>query len=125
MRPLLQSGQLLLAKKAHPESITRGKIVTFYYKQKLFIKRIIGCPRETLEYRDGSILVNNQKLLETYLLTSRIGSGRHIWDLNDDEWIILGDNSRDSLDSRKLGPINTDDIREVIIFRLWPLGRLR
>ncbi|MDD2479252.1 MAG: signal peptidase I [Victivallaceae bacterium] len=46
----------------------RGDIVAIYYEKKvMFLKRIVALPDETVEFRDGKLYVNGQKLDEPYV----------------------------------------------------------
>jgi signal peptidase I len=41
--------------------------------------------------------------------------------LEDDEYLVLGDNRQNSYDSIDFGPIKKEDITGVFVFKLWPL----
>src|ERR1051325_968839 len=50
--------------------LQRGDIVVFWYPNdpsKNYIKRIVGLPGETVEVREGRVIINNVELDEPYL----------------------------------------------------------
>lgn len=96
-------------------------------EEKLFVKRIIGMPGETVEIRDGNIYINGQLLREFYLGEPETGTyNESKWVLGDDEYFVLGDNRAPgrSNDSRFFGPIKEDDILGVVKFRIWPFSSI-
>jgi signal peptidase I len=40
------------------------------------------------------------------------------------QYWLVGDSPGQSTDSRTLGPVTSDDIRGVVLFRYWPPGRI-
>ena len=78
MRPTLQSQQRLVVNKfiyrfRAPE---KGEILVFQYPRdpsRDFIKRVIAVPGDTVEIKDGRVLVNDQVLSEDYILEKTRG----------------------------------------------------
>src|SRR4026207_2577967 len=69
MLPTLKDGDRIFIDKNF-EKLERGDIVVFYYPddpRASYIKRIIGLPSETVEVREGKILINGRALEEPYL----------------------------------------------------------
>src|SRR5678816_4902649 len=51
--------------------IERGDMVVFWFPMdptKSYIKRVIGVPGDTVEVDNGTVIVNNQRLEESYVL---------------------------------------------------------
>src|SRR5215217_972117 len=78
MVPQLNDGERLLVNKliyykfqsVSWGHIERGDIVVFWFPNdpdKSYVKRVIGLPGETVEVRNGKVLVNGAELSETYL----------------------------------------------------------
>ena len=113
----------------------RGDIIVFKYPQnpsQYFIKRVIGEPGEKIEIRNGHVIIyNNQNLRgealdETaYLGTETYTSGSETVELKDNEYFVMGDNREQSLDSRRIGPINKSYIVGRTWIRAWPLSKWR
>jgi signal peptidase I len=112
MAPAFPHGQRLSInrrtyKKSPPQ---RGDVVLFRHPtlpHKPLLKRIVGLPTKTVHLTEGRVYINDNLLDEPYV-APRNGLNPTLdlqWSLADDEYLVLGDNRRDSLDSRRLGPI--------------------
>ena len=70
----------------------------------------------------GQVHIDDQQLNEPHLPTQQ--EVKQLWDLewqlNQDEFFVLGDDRGDSLDSRRLGPIREGWIVGKVWFRYWP-----
>src|SRR5699024_2158213 len=109
-------------------------------ENKDYIKRIIGLPGETIEYKDDQLFVDGEHVEEPFLqeylandqsdklytedfkLTEDI-PGQH-QSIPEGYYLVLGDNRRDSTDSRMIGLIAEDDIDGKARFIYWPFGRI-
>lgn len=105
----------------------RGDIVVFTPpnvppEDPPLIKRLIGLPGETIEFRDTYVYVNGVKLDEPYINEPcTVGScPNQLWTLGADEYFFMGDNRNHSHDSRAFGPIKRSAIMGRAIFRWWP-----
>src|SRR5580765_866275 len=78
MVPELHDGERLLVNKlvyykiqsVSWGHISRGDIVVFWYPKepdKSYVKRVIGLPGETVEVRNGKVIIDGQELNEAYL----------------------------------------------------------
>ncbi len=108
----------------------RGEVIVFNYpldKSQRFIKRIIGLPGETIEIRSNEIIINDkeEKTLvdEEYIFPDLSPSEESlVFYLQEDEYLVLGDNRNSSSDSREWGPIKEDDITGRVLVRLFPFN---
>lgn len=103
----------------------RGDIIVFHYdetNQRDFIKRVVGLPGEHVELIDGRVYVNGQLLEEPYIEQFCTGCRDQEWYLEDDQYIVLGDNRNNSLDSAdsSIGPIQRKQIIGQAWVRYWP-----
>lgn len=107
----------------------RGDIIVFKYPEdpkKDFIKRLIAVGGETLEIRDGSIIVDGKqveneqiKSIFYYNRGEYGGMGQKIT-VPKDGFYVLGDNSASSRDSRYWGAVPKKYLIGKAFFRYWP-----
>lgn len=94
------------------------------------IKRVIGLPGDSIEYRDNKLFINNKYVKEDY--TSSETNDFTLKDICNckeipkDYYLVLGDNREVSIDSRSsdVGLVKKDDIVGKTIFRFWPLNKI-
>jgi signal peptidase I len=92
--------------------------------QSEFIKRVIGVAGDTVEARDGELLVNGSAVYEPYLKDP----GRPIAAFGpvlvpEGRLFVMGDNRSASQDSRFFGPIPVDDVVGKAFVIIWPPSR--
>ncbi|MBO4390528.1 MAG: signal peptidase I [Lachnospiraceae bacterium] len=116
---------------------THGSIITFKNDQslgKVYIKRVIGCPGDTVKIEDHQVYINGEKLDESkYAYFSEVGGHPQLYDdmeitLGKKEYFVCGDNRYNSRDSRIIGPIKKKDIRSVVFLTLdirWLTGPVK
>jgi signal peptidase I len=127
MAPLLSDQERIFINKFvyRFEPISRGDVVVFWYpldRSKSFIKRVIGLPGETVEIRQGTLLVNGQATPEPYV-------PRQYEDMSDfgpvrvppDSYFVMGDHRISSNDSRVFGPVASRFIYGRAVFAYWPV----
>ncbi|MGH2467401.1 MAG: signal peptidase I [Candidatus Limnocylindrales bacterium] len=134
MERTLEPNQYVLVDKLTPrlQAYQRGDIVVFHPPDQPdttvpYIKRIIGLPGDRLEFKDGAVWVNGQRLDEPYVfdgqptLPGPLGS---LVVVPPGEYFGMGDHRLDSTDSRVFGPIPAAAIIGRAFLRYWPLGSL-
>ena len=107
--------------------LERGDIVVFWYPNdpnKSYVKRIIGLPGETVEVRDGRIIINGKLIEEPYLdphlnLSHRSSPPLRV---KDHYYFVMGDNRDNSSDSRIWGLVPEMYIYGKALVRYWPLS---
>lgn len=96
-----------------------------------FIKRVIALPGETVEVRDGQVLIDGEVLPEEPVTEGGYLSARDFGTFGpvtvpEGEYFVMGDNRPSSADSRSsLGTIPEDDIIGRAFVIIWPLNRIR
>ncbi|HLR07908.1 MAG TPA: signal peptidase I [Bacillota bacterium] len=118
----------------------RFDIIVFHaYDKKDFIKRIIGLPGEHVAMKDDVLYIDGQAVEEPYLeekkaeltdnqpLTNdfRLEELPGNYETIPDGYVlVLGDNRRNSTDSRMMGLISIDQIVGKTTLIYWPLDRI-
>ncbi len=111
-------------------NLSRFKIITFQYEDKLLIKRVIGMPFEKLRIdpNNGDLYINDNLIEQNFLTEtdkcstcSKYSEKNFCLDegitLGEDEFFVMGDNREVSLDSRSLvGTVKRDQIKGVLKF---------
>ena len=108
--------------------INRGDTVVFWYPgdtSKSYIKRVIGVPGDTIEVKDGAVILNGHMIDEPYvpdynrdrisIPAVKIGASRYF---------VMGDHRNSSNDSRSWGTVPREYIYGKAVFVYWPLERL-
>ena len=128
MLETLQDGQWLAVSVLHYRIAEpqRGDIVTCHYPgqgEKLFVKRVVGLPGETLQIESGRVYIDGQALDETYVVYPSEESLSI--QLEEDQYFIMGDNRAVSLDSRTIGPLSRDQLHGYVLGAVFPFDRFR
>ncbi len=95
-------------------------------QHELFIKRLVALPGDSVAVLDGKLYINDALVEEEYITYPPVRNFARIT-LGKDEYMVMGDNRRDSHDSRSgdVGAISYDMIVGKASFVLWPLNRMR
>ena len=108
--------------------IRRGDIVAFQRgygdDAKIFLKRVIALPGETVALSNGTITVQGNPLRESYERISDHSSMNSI-SVPTGTIFVLGDNRSESDDSRSFGPIPESSIIGKAMFVIWPIGHVK
>jgi len=136
MNPTLEDSDRLIVKKYETflktEEYKRGDLIIFESPleddDRVFIKRVIGLPGETINITDGELYVNEMKIQEPYIAeniyTQPLLYGRDYL-VSENELFVMGDNRYPdkSNDSRSFGSISFDHIEGKIVLRILPLDK--
>lgn len=124
MEPNLHTDERLIVEKVsyklHPPQ--RDDIIVLKVRdeaKELLIKRVIGLPGETVEVRDGKVLINGEPLDEPYLARPTLGRyGPTV--VPPEHVFVMGDNRNASNDSRAFGPVSYNHIIGKAWVSYWP-----
>lgn len=121
MRPAYRDKQLVVVNK-HDLRFQHGDTVAFWSQELscVLVKRVVAIPDDTVVIRDGKLYVNNREsdVFGDSCLISYAGILENEISLQADEYVVLGDNLEESVDSRyaAVGVITVADIYGRISF---------
>ena len=111
----------------------REEVVVMRYPldtNTFFIKRIIGLPLETVTVKNGEIIIINKDNPKGFKIDSKYVIDKHksfesfSVTLGPTEYFVMGDNRKESSDSRFWGPLPRKDIIGTPIIRLFPFNKI-
>ena len=121
----------------------RFDIIVFHApEEKDYIKRIIGLPGDTIEYKNDILYVNGEPVDEPYLdefkeeykeqnLDGTLTESFTLADKLGQETVpeghlfVMGDNRRESKDSRHIGFVSLDEVVGKTNIIYWPISDMR
>lgn len=122
MSPNLDEGDLVIAVRT--QRFEPGDIIAFYYGPSILLKRVVGNPGDIINIdEDGNVFVNGVMLEESYLPEKDSGIYNEIeypYQVPDKRYFVLGDNRRDSIDSRshEVGTVTNEQVVGKVLFRV-------
>ena len=126
MTPTLQNGEIIFTVKV--SEFEPGDIISFYYNNKILIKRVIARSGEWVNMdADGNVYVNETLLDEPYLDEKAFGDCNIElpYQVPEGRVFVMGDHRSTSVDSRNsaVGCVAQEQIVGKILFRVWPLEK--
>lgn len=123
MQPTLQEGQYLIVNRLSYflDEPKRGDIIVLHFpndRSRDFIKRIIGLPGDTVSITNGEVRVNDVLINEPYIKDP--SPNNQTWTVTEDHYFVMGDNRRNSSDSRSWSFLPEDDIIGQAWVVYWP-----
>lgn len=111
----------------------RGAVIVFRppnQPETRYIKRIVGLPGETIQINGEKIIIfdedGHSRILDEsdYLSDSTSTPGNVKIHLEENEYLVLGDNREFSSDSRTFGALSRENIIGRVFFRAFPFVNL-
>lgn len=136
MYPSYEDGDYLLVDQISYDfsDPRRGDVIVFtppHEGAKVYIKRVVGLPNDTITLDENTVLVVNSlttesgKILqESYTegITHDSSEETETIVLGQDEYFVMGDNRSNSSDSRSWGVLHRSRIIGKVLVRLWPIS---
>ncbi|MFJ9587202.1 signal peptidase I [Streptomyces acidicola] len=126
MEPTLRPGDhLLVLKGAYRHELPkRGDLVVFDWDGSPTLKRVAAVAGDTVGIEDGVLTVNGRPVREP-AVEMRLVDGMYYGPapVPDGTVFLLGDNRRNSLDSRRFGPVPVEKMAGRVVLRWWPRPR--
>jgi signal peptidase I len=137
MTPALEPGDRVLVSKLsyHLHDIHRGDVVVFKRPPRLtpaeagpevkdLVKRVIGLPGDTVEARNGQMIVNGRILNEPYVAKGAVTSAVAPTHIAANHYWVMGDNRSVSEDSRYFGSISDSLVVGRVFLQVWPVSHI-
>ncbi len=118
---------------------TQGDIIVFWHnenasKRVRYVKRLVATEGQTVSIKDCiqnppetcGVYINGEKLTDPAFDRPYYANGKmrdEEWVVPEDSYFVLGDNSRNSLDSRFWGFVDQTDFIGEPFLRVWPLNQ--
>ncbi|MFE8700287.1 signal peptidase I [Cytobacillus sp. FJAT-54145] len=140
MMPTLQDGNKLVVNKIGYQigDLDRFDVVVFHAnKDEDYVKRIIGLPGDTIEYKNDQLFINGKAVQEPYLekhkqqiFGAQLTGDFTLSEMTGEEVVpegqvfVLGDNRLGSWDSRHFGFVPVDQVVGKVNLRYWPFDHV-
>ena len=124
MTPSLYEGDIVVSLKT--TDFGRGDIISFYYNNKILVKRVIAFEGEWVNIdEEGNVYVDGQQLDEPYIDEKALGECdiKLPYQVPDGRLFVMGDHRATSADSRSttVGCVMEEQIVGRIVHRVWPM----
>lgn len=122
MMNTLEHGDTMILNKIGMKlnDIKRFQIIVIKADDSYLIKRVIGLPGETIEYKDEKLLINGNEIEDPYYNDNTLDFDSV--KIPKDHYFVMGDNRANSRDSRILGSISKKDIMGTTKLVIFPFN---
>lgn len=129
MVPTLNDGNIMILNEIgyHLNGLERFDIVVINSNNDKIIKRVIGLPGETVEYKDNKLYINGEEVYENFKHADTKDFKLSDIDVDvipENYYFVVGDNRGNSKDSRIIGLISSKQIMGKTSFILYPFDKI-
>lgn len=132
MEHTLESGDSVMIDKISYRFRDPKRFDIVVFKQKGsedLIKRVIALPSETVQITDGKFLINGEEIkdIKGLDMPEYAGIASAPIQLLDDEYFVVGDNRKESIDSRyeDVGLVTRSRIKGRMFMRVYPFKKIK
>lgn len=139
MLPTLKDRDRMIVNKLG--EIKRFDVIVFHStEENNFVKRVIGLPGDEIEYKNDILYINGEAYDEPYLDTHKKDEDNKLMGpltedftlyekigrmtVPDESLFVLGDNRRNSKDSRSIGAIPLEEVVGKTNLTYWPMSEI-
>lgn len=132
MSPTLPTHSIVITLSTYNYIPNRGDIISFRpnnsiteHEDYLWLKRVIGIPGDTIEFKDNEVYLNGELLVEDYLssetMTYVSEASNTSFTVPEGKLFVMGDNRLGSYDSRLWDDpfVSIDDVVGIYLFTLY------
>lgn len=128
MEPTLKISDIICIDKLffRISKLERGDIIVFWPPVETefpYVKRLVGLPGETIEIREGKVLIDGCEIDEPYAQAWWGNYGPVV--IPEGALFFMGDNRGSSADSREWGFAEADRVIGKVFSVVWPFSRIR
>ena len=128
MSPTLEDGDIMILNEIgyHLHGVDRFDIAVAKIDGEKLIKRVIGLPGETVEYKDGKLYINGEIVVENFTHGDTEDfslSQLSVEKIPDNYYFLVGDNRGNSKDSRTIGLVHKSKIIGKAKLIIYPFSR--
>lgn len=137
MQPTFYSNDYVVVSKQSYSifgDMERGDVIVFRSSlldengdQKSLIKRVIGLPGDTIEIKNGYVILNGVTIQEDYLAEQGVSGEMEQITVDEGKIFVMGDNRAVSQDSRspEVGQVDQDTVIGKVVLRIFPIDSIR
>ncbi|MFS0690939.1 signal peptidase I [Sporosarcina sp. 179-K 8C2 HS] len=131
MEPTFESENRVIISKIH--KLDHFDLVVFHAPGSTedYIKRVIGLPGDTVVMKDDKLFINGKEYEEEYIQANkeRLFNDQKLTEdfevtVPEGQLFVLGDNRRNSTDSRAIGCIDQESVVGKVGFRFYPFNSI-
>ena len=128
MEDTLYDGEILILNKLN-HNYKRFDIVVINKLDTRLVKRVIGLPGESIEYKDNNLYINGELLDDVALSRTADFNLKDLYNIDkipEDTYFVMGDNRGNSSDSRdhRVGLVKKSEIIGTTKIRLFPFNKI-